>query len=314
MSIPKTYSFIIPHHNTPILLQRLIDSIPQREDIEVIVVDDNSEDDKKASINRSDVLIISLDRESSKGAGRARNIGMDAATGKWLLFADSDDFYNPNFIYVLDEYKDNDIDILFFNIDSVDSETLLPIDVGDRGNYQRMLIEQYDGNEESVNNLLYWGFGPWRKMLNAKFVKNYGFRFEEIPIANDSFFAFQTSYFAKKWEMDKRKLYVLTYRKGSITYSKVNKQKYSTIINVYCRRAKLFEYMGHPEWNKKSLMGSFSQSPFKYVYKLIKKKDIAWLGALWYYLTHFWIIKRNSNFYVEVFKDLQHKQEKLNLL
>ena len=36
-------SIIIPHYNTPSLLKRCIDSIPIREDIEVIIVDDNSD-------------------------------------------------------------------------------------------------------------------------------------------------------------------------------------------------------------------------------------------------------------------------------
>ena len=52
------YSFVIPHHNTPDLLQRLIDSIPQREDIEIIVVDDNSDEGKKANVKRPDVKTI----------------------------------------------------------------------------------------------------------------------------------------------------------------------------------------------------------------------------------------------------------------
>ena len=38
-----SYSIIIPHKNTPKFLQRCLDSIPQREDLEVIVVDDNSD-------------------------------------------------------------------------------------------------------------------------------------------------------------------------------------------------------------------------------------------------------------------------------
>ena len=37
------YSIIIPHHNTPDLLQRLLHSIPQRDDLEVIIVDDNGD-------------------------------------------------------------------------------------------------------------------------------------------------------------------------------------------------------------------------------------------------------------------------------
>lgn len=133
------YSFVIPHYNTPDLLQRLIDSIPQREDIEVIVVDDNSDDDKKARVSRPDVKIIFLDKEHTKGAGHARNIGMDEAKGKWLLFADSDDFYKPNFLDVLDDYKDDDIEMLFFNIDSVDSNTLEPLP--NRSRLPRTLIE-----------------------------------------------------------------------------------------------------------------------------------------------------------------------------
>ena len=40
------YSFIIPHKNIPDLLQRCLDSIPRREDIQIIVVDDNSDLDK----------------------------------------------------------------------------------------------------------------------------------------------------------------------------------------------------------------------------------------------------------------------------
>lgn len=40
------YSIIIPHKNIPDLLRRCLDSIPQRPDIQIIVVDDNSSPDK----------------------------------------------------------------------------------------------------------------------------------------------------------------------------------------------------------------------------------------------------------------------------
>ena len=36
-----TYTFIIPHHNCPDLLDRCLSSIPQRDDIQIVVVDDN---------------------------------------------------------------------------------------------------------------------------------------------------------------------------------------------------------------------------------------------------------------------------------
>lgn len=43
MEIEINYSFIIPHRNVPHLLQRCIDSIPKRDDIQIIIVDDNSD-------------------------------------------------------------------------------------------------------------------------------------------------------------------------------------------------------------------------------------------------------------------------------
>ena len=110
-----TYSFIIPHHNSPELLNRCLDSIPQREDIQIIVVDDNSAEDKRPCIKRNDVEVIYIDAEHTKGAGRARNYGLKAAKGKWLLFPDCDDYYNDGFLDVLDQYKDEKNEILYFN-------------------------------------------------------------------------------------------------------------------------------------------------------------------------------------------------------
>ena len=101
-----TYSFIIPHHNSPELLNRCLDSIPKREDIQIIVVDDNSAEDKRPCVKRDDVEVIYIDAEHTKGAGRARNYGLKAAKGKWLLFADCDDYYNDGFLDVLDQCKE----------------------------------------------------------------------------------------------------------------------------------------------------------------------------------------------------------------
>ena len=38
------YSIIIPHKNSPELLSRCLDSIPNRDDLQVVIVDDNSDE------------------------------------------------------------------------------------------------------------------------------------------------------------------------------------------------------------------------------------------------------------------------------
>ena len=109
------YTIIIPHYNCPDLLNRLLDSIPQRMDLEIIVIDDNSFLDKRPKVCRNDVKVIQLQAEESKGAGYARNVGIKHAVGEWLLFADSDDYYMNNFVNKLDDFKDSKYDIIFFD-------------------------------------------------------------------------------------------------------------------------------------------------------------------------------------------------------
>ena len=101
------YSIIIPHKNIPDLLTRCVNSIPQRGDIQIIVVDDNSDQaylDIFPSFYRSDLEVIFT--KEGRGAGYARNIGLKRAKGKWLLFADADDYYTGGFLDVLDKYKE----------------------------------------------------------------------------------------------------------------------------------------------------------------------------------------------------------------
>ena len=121
-----TFTVIIPHKNTPVLLQRCLDSIPLRDDLEVIVVDDDSDPaivdfDHFPGKERKDTTVI-FDK-SGKGAGHARNIGLEHAKGKWLLFADADDYFYPEAFYELDKFKDSDYDIVYFYCNSRDGVT-----------------------------------------------------------------------------------------------------------------------------------------------------------------------------------------------
>ena len=46
-----TYSIVIPHYNAPTLLARMLSSIPERDDIQIIVVDDGSTNETKKKIS-----------------------------------------------------------------------------------------------------------------------------------------------------------------------------------------------------------------------------------------------------------------------
>lgn len=184
----KNYSFIIPHHNSPELLYRCLDSIPQRDDIEIIVVDDNSDIDKRPQVNRSDVHMIFIDAEHSKGAGRARNYGLREATGKWLVFADCDDFYEKDFIVELDRFLSSEHDVViwnYYNLYDPEKKTWIENDVN---LYMKAL--RYQPNNQTLQKAVKYSVNePWNKMIKRSFVLNNNLIYEEVPVGNDAFFS-----------------------------------------------------------------------------------------------------------------------------
>lgn len=240
-----TYSFIIPHKNRPELLNRCLDSIPMRDDIQIIVVDDNSDYDKKPSVGRKDVQIVMLNSEQSKGAGRARNIGMGYAKGKWLLFADADDYYNQNFLKILDNYVAGDEDAIFFNAEYRD---------GDTGKKLKSLhfmneIAQYNGTHASLETIRFHHNVPWTKMVARDFLNKNNIYFEETPNGNDILFSIFVGYLGNKFKVEKTPLYVYLKNSGSLVTDRVfdTEKKLCRIIHTV-KRNSFYSFINHSEW------------------------------------------------------------------
>lgn len=218
------YSIIIPHKNIPDLLRRCLNSIPRRDDIQIIVVDDNSDEDKvdfKHFPGVGEKCVEVYFTKEGRGAGYARNVGLKHAKGKWLLFADADDFYNQHFIEVLDTYKDADIDILYYSVNSVDSDTL---EVSDRGNDISNLVDNIkDINSHELELLRYSLWVPWNKMFRADFIHALQLTFDEIVAGNDALFVVKAGHFAKNIQVAPQKIYCVTYRRNSLTYKRSRK-------------------------------------------------------------------------------------------
>lgn len=213
------YSFIIPHRNSPELLNRCLNSIPKREDIEIIVVDDNSDEDKKPSVCRNDVQSIFIDSEHSKGAGRARNVGMEKAKGKWLLFADCDDFYEKDFICELDKYIDSDYDLIIF-------DAFLNYDIATekcQKNHYELYIRNYlahPQNDRCLKQLKHGNNATWMRMYSHDFIKKIGVKYDEVPACNDGWFVQYAGVHARKIAAIPKKLYYYVQNQGSITTKK----------------------------------------------------------------------------------------------
>ena len=209
------FTIIIPHKNIPILLQRCLDSIPERDDIQIIVVDDNSDPDKVdfstfPGLDRKNTEVYFT--KEGKGAGYARNVGLLHAKGKWLLFADADDFFTPDLNIVLDIYKDSEYDVIYFKIKSVDSETLSP---ANRDEYINNLLEesQKTGNRD----LLILVVAPWGRFVRRTLIENNNILFQESRYDNDVHFCARLATDTTNILISDFVFYCITYRQGSLT-------------------------------------------------------------------------------------------------
>ena len=100
--LPKI-SVIIPFYNVEKYFAECLDSVLSQSysNLEVICVDDNGTDSSRAiadSYAAKDSRLKILTLGSNKGIGPARNAGMDAMTGEYFLFLDSDDILTKNAI------------------------------------------------------------------------------------------------------------------------------------------------------------------------------------------------------------------------
>ncbi|MDB4265241.1 glycosyltransferase family 2 protein [bacterium] len=90
------FSIIIPTYNREDLLRETLESVIPNADpkVEIIVIDDGSTDESFAYLESlgSRVRVF---KQSNQGPGAARNLGIENATGDYLVFLDSDDLFFP---------------------------------------------------------------------------------------------------------------------------------------------------------------------------------------------------------------------------
>lgn len=213
----ELFSIIIPHHNAPSLLRRCLHSIPMRDDVQVIVVDDKSNEEHIPVLKGLESEFPSCEflyLEKNYGAGHARNVGIDHARGRWLLFADSDDFYVEEFSMFLDSYQDAPEDIIYFRNRYVLSEDISK--PAHRDNWINALFDKSfaENNDRIIrcNHCV-----PWGKMIRKSFVDSQHIRFDEVPYSNDVMFALLSGCSAQSIHIIDHPLYVLTERFGSLT-------------------------------------------------------------------------------------------------
>lgn len=229
-------SIIIPHYNTPKLLDKMLSSIPKRNDIQVIVVDDNSDlcgrelSELKAKYGNIEMYTSPY---STHSTGLCRNVGIERACGRWIMFGDADDYYVEGWLEKIEPFFDSDYDLLYFLPTSVDLET------GKCGTRHEMYVgkmQEYLHNpcKESELVLRYDVASVCLKMHSSRLIKEECIRFEE-NLAEDTLFSVECGIKAKRIACLGETIYCITQHSGSKTCT-VSKELYDQRVKVKIRK------------------------------------------------------------------------------
>lgn len=98
-----TFSVIVPVYNAAKTVERCVDSLYKSggEDLQIILIEDSSKDNSWEVCQRLAQkynTVTALHNEHNSGVSHARNRGLDAATGRYILFCDSDDYWEESYV------------------------------------------------------------------------------------------------------------------------------------------------------------------------------------------------------------------------
>lgn len=200
-------SVILPVYNVSDYLRQCMDSIVGQtlQDIEIICVDDGSTDDSLAILNEyaSKDSRVQVIQQKNSGAGAARNKGLSVATGEYLSFLDSDDFFEPDMLEkAWTKAHDTKAEVLVFRSDQYREDLNEFVQVSwtlrekELPPYRPMNQRNFRGNVFKV--FVGWA---WDKLFLKDFVDRYNLRFQELRTSNDMLFVFSSIAFAQNMEI-----------------------------------------------------------------------------------------------------------------
>ena len=173
-------SIIVPVYNTSKYLNKCIDSLinQTKKEIEIILINDGSSDNSEEIIKKYDDKRIKYFKNKNQGIGKTRNFGISKATGKYLMFIDSDDYIgkdccekmyknaqnNNSSIVVSDFYKDIEGKLIKIKIDDFKASSL----------------------KDNKDLLLIINPGPCNKLYDRKLITDNNIIFDEDHKYEDS--------------------------------------------------------------------------------------------------------------------------------
>src|SRR5690606_30722711 len=251
--MPKI-SVIIPVYNAEKYLKRclesLINSLVDELEVEIILVNDGSSDTSLDICRdfKTKYDYIKVFDQNNQGPSAARNLGLQNATGEWIVFVDSDDYVEKNYFerIITEINTHTDIDIFVFNYYKTTDSKCTEHKVFNKFNqvFNHINILEILKNTNDFKYLLF----PVNKVYKGELIRKYGFFDNEIRFGEDALFNLRLFFYAQKLIFIDKALYNYYENPSSFTSQKYKPNLIENMENHFSK--KLEFYNSKPELNK----------------------------------------------------------------
>jgi glycosyltransferase involved in cell wall biosynthesis len=258
-------SVIVPIYNTGAYLDKCIESLVNQtlDNIEIILIDDGSEDDSLSICNKYLTKYDNIRVYSKKysGVGATRNYGISLARGRYIGFVDSDDYIDKNmYKYLIESALNNEYEVSMCGYEEVHNNTT--IDKCDIDLSWRVLSNKNQIMKEYL--MLKITTFVWDKIYKKDFLLKYKVRFEEGCYYEDINMVLKSLHYCNKIAINETKYYKYIQREGSIMHSRTEKH-----LNDYiCQISNFYKFI-YENYNTDDMLIEVRNSKFRLTYNML---------------------------------------------
>lgn len=220
-------SIIVPVYNTEKFIDKCLIALRNQthKNIEIIVINDGSTDNSKEIIetHQQEDHRIKLFNQNNSGPATSRNLGISNAVGRYVMFCDSDDWFELNMCeLMLNKITTENVDLVMcdsiFHFEDGHNRT-----TGDIESHQLKTIGRInlvDTNRADIFVVL------WNKIFKNELIKKYQIRFPDGYEFDDNSFLYQYLSISNCVFGFEKKLYNYKFRPGTLMANLDHNKKY----------------------------------------------------------------------------------------
>ena len=248
-------SIVIPVYNAGRYLEQSLRSVMNQtyRTIEIICVNDGSTDNSPEILRRlkEEDFRIQIASSDNRGAGSARNIGMDIALGDYILFFDADDLLDKKAVGTLVKSAlKNDTDIVLFDYYKFSDSG--KIRTKNSAKVLRVPMNKVISPKDISDRLFQADNGmPWNKFYKKEFLRKTRICFQELRNTNDEYFSRLTTVNASR---------ILFLNKKFVGYRVGNEQSIRGNVNRNILDCTYALSSIHDELNNRNIFDEYSDT------------------------------------------------------